>query len=100
MSIKYVAFDIEIAKVLPDNENNWEQYRPLGISCAALATSDTKELTTWYDEGNFEAGGDFYIVPLKCPNLIVRSSLSPSQNMPVMAIKFSHGMVSVSTLTS
>jgi len=31
----YLGFDIEIAKELPDG-GDWESYRPLGITCAAL----------------------------------------------------------------
>ena len=41
---KYVAFDIEIAKVLPDGVEDWMRYRPLGISCAAALTSDGRQL--------------------------------------------------------
>ena len=33
--MRYVAFDIEISKSFPDGTNDWKQFRPLGISCAA-----------------------------------------------------------------
>jgi len=44
---KMLAFDIEIAKELPDDFDDFKAYRPLGISCAA-ALNDGDELTTWY----------------------------------------------------
>lgn len=34
---KYLALDIEIAALIPDGEQDWKQYRPLGITCAAIA---------------------------------------------------------------
>ena len=40
----YLAFDIETAKVTPD-ESKLKDHRPLGISCAALA---------WVEDGNIE----------------------------------------------
>jgi hypothetical protein len=43
----YVAFDIEIARPLPGDFNDWRHYRPLGISCAATLTS-TGELRVWH----------------------------------------------------
>ncbi|MFC1923537.1 ribonuclease H-like domain-containing protein [Chloroflexota bacterium] len=44
---RYLAFDIEIAKILPDDVQDWSPHRPLGISCAATL-SDDGELTLWY----------------------------------------------------
>ena len=38
MTEKLAAFDLEIAAVLPDDEPDWRQHRPLGITCAAIAT--------------------------------------------------------------
>jgi hypothetical protein len=37
---KYLAFDIEIAKPLPDGIDDWKSIRPLGISCAATHSDD------------------------------------------------------------
>jgi hypothetical protein len=52
-SPKLIAFDIEIAQVLPDGVEDWSRYRPLGISCAAtVSTGDSPVL--WY--GNKAAG--------------------------------------------
>jgi hypothetical protein len=45
MKRKYLAFDIETAKVI---ETNWRSCRPLGISCAATLLSDTDELILWH----------------------------------------------------
>lgn len=35
--MKIVGFDLEIAKVIPQGEKDWDKHRPLGISCAALS---------------------------------------------------------------
>ena len=45
--MKLASFDLEIAKVLPENANNILDYAPLGISCAALAFEDKKDITFW-----------------------------------------------------
>jgi hypothetical protein len=37
---KYLAFDIEIAQMMPEGEDNWKAHRPLGISCAATLTTE------------------------------------------------------------
>lgn len=34
---KLLAFDIEVAALIPDDASDWKQYRPLGITCAAIA---------------------------------------------------------------
>jgi len=44
---KYAAFDLEIAKELPEGTTDWREYSPLGISCAALAFSDNDGLHVW-----------------------------------------------------
>jgi hypothetical protein len=50
MKRKYLAFDIETAKLLPENEPDWKSCRPLGIACAATLLADSDELTLWYGE--------------------------------------------------
>jgi len=47
MSRQYLAFDIETAKVLPDDLTDWKAYRPLRIACAAILLSDSEELVLW-----------------------------------------------------
>lgn len=45
---KLVAFDLEIAKVLPEGETDWGKHRPLGISCAAmLSTGENPSVDDW-----------------------------------------------------
>jgi len=44
---RYVSFDIESAKLIPPDASDILAYRPLGISCAAAATSDTRESRVW-----------------------------------------------------
>ena len=39
-SKEYLAFDIEIAKIITEGATDWSPFRPLGISCAATLTSD------------------------------------------------------------
>ena len=46
MERKYLAFDIEIAKQIPEGETDWKAHRPLGISCAA--TLARKYLDHWH----------------------------------------------------
>jgi len=46
--MKLASFDIEIAKVLPDDFDNWEEFSPLGITCAAVAFSDREEVRYWH----------------------------------------------------
>ena len=50
---KLIAFDIEIARVLPDGVEDWSRYRPLGIACAATLKQGESPLL-WY--GNKSAG--------------------------------------------
>jgi hypothetical protein len=42
--VKLAAFDLEIAKVLPDWEQELKRHRPLGISCAAVRLDDGREV--------------------------------------------------------
>ena len=45
--MKLASFDLEIAKVLPENVDNILAYAPLGISCAATAFEDKSDVTFW-----------------------------------------------------
>ena len=47
--MKLAAFDLEIAKQIPDNCKDFLAHGPLGISCAAVALSDTDEVKFWHD---------------------------------------------------
>lgn len=44
---KLIAFDIEIARPLPDGVEDWSHYRPLGISCAATQVTGEPALV-WH----------------------------------------------------
>ena len=46
---KLIAFDIEIANVLPEGIEDWSTKRPLGISCAATLISGEAPVL-WYGE--------------------------------------------------
>lgn len=50
--MKYLAFDIEIAKDLPEGEPDWKRHRPLGITCAATLASDEPEPYLFYSMEN------------------------------------------------
>lgn len=50
----YLAFDLEIEKVVPENVGDLKAYRPLGISCAATLDSQGG-LLLWY--GRTAEGG-------------------------------------------
>jgi hypothetical protein len=49
---KYLAFDLETAKILPEDTHDIKSHRPLGIACAATLMSDANELILWQGEGN------------------------------------------------
>jgi hypothetical protein len=53
--LKYLAFDIEISRIMPEGVDDWSKYRPLGISCAATLPSDG-ETAFWYGKTN---SGDY-----------------------------------------
>lgn len=48
MKNRYLAFDIETAKVLPEIVNDLKAYRPLGISCAAVLAEGDERPHLWY----------------------------------------------------
>ena len=45
--MNYLAFDLEIAAIIPDGETDWKKYRPLGVTCAATFPSDEEQPYTW-----------------------------------------------------
>lgn len=44
---RYMAFDLEIVKILPGDFDDWRSYRPLGISCAATFAGEG-QLRLWH----------------------------------------------------
>src|SRR5699024_9772385 len=48
MERKYLAFDIETAKILPEDAGSLKTHRPLGISCAAAWPVDRDEPAIFY----------------------------------------------------
>lgn len=48
---KFLAFDLEISKCVPDGETDWKAYRPLGISCFAVAWVEGRKVTASADHG-------------------------------------------------
>jgi hypothetical protein len=48
MKRKYLAFDIETAKVSPEDGTDWRSCRPLGISCAATLIGDSDQPVLWH----------------------------------------------------
>ena len=44
---KYAAFDLETAAEIPQGDE-WSEYRPLGITCAALYEPEGDSNVTWY----------------------------------------------------
>ncbi len=67
--MKYLTFDIEIAKEIPEDETDWKAHRPLGITCAAAASSDDRGLWNWYahQAGRFEA----QMTTIRCQSLVI-----------------------------
>lgn len=51
---KFLAFDIEIAKQIPEGETDWKAHRPLGITCAAAySEADRPLLWNWYAQSTY-----------------------------------------------
>jgi hypothetical protein len=52
----YIAFDLEIAKIIPGDFSAWHSHRPLGITCAATLIPG-EEPVLWYgqEEGGYAA---------------------------------------------
>lgn len=48
MDRKYIAFDIETAKILPDNVDNLKAHRPLGICCTGVLAANEERPHLWY----------------------------------------------------
>ena len=48
MKRRYLAFDIETAKELPDGDIDLKRYRPLGICCAATLACDADKPILWH----------------------------------------------------
>jgi hypothetical protein len=46
----YLAFDLEIAKQIPDGAADWRAYRPFGVSCAATFLSTERAPRVWYSK--------------------------------------------------
>ena len=47
---KFIALDIETAKIVPGESFNWQAHRPLGITCIATFTGDGQP-RAWYSTG-------------------------------------------------
>ena len=45
---RYLAFDLETAKILPEHVSDLLAHRPLGICCAAAVASDRPDATIWH----------------------------------------------------
>jgi hypothetical protein len=54
---KYLAFDLEIAKIMSDDAGDLKTYRPLGITCAA-ALLDDADPVIWHGETASGAAAD------------------------------------------
>ena len=50
MPRKYLAFDIETAKILPEDFGDLHDHRPLGITCTAIWCSDESAAVTFYSK--------------------------------------------------
>jgi hypothetical protein len=48
MARRYLAFDIETAKILPADVDDLMAHEPLGIACAAALAGDRDAALTWY----------------------------------------------------
>lgn len=46
--MKYIAFDLEVAKPIPPGETDWRRHRPLGVTCAATLAEDDDRPQLFY----------------------------------------------------
>lgn len=57
MTNRFLAFDLEISALIPDDAMDWKQFRPLGITCAATAwISDNGNVET----SEYHSEDDYY----------------------------------------
>ncbi|MCH7962558.1 MAG: ribonuclease H-like domain-containing protein [Bacteroidetes bacterium] len=52
MTNRYLGFDIETAKILPENFGDLHDHRPLGISCAAIWCADQEKAEVFYSKNS------------------------------------------------
>ena len=52
MTNRYLGFDIETAKILPENFGDLQDHRPLGISCAAIWCADQEKAEVFYSKNS------------------------------------------------
>lgn len=62
---KFAAFDLEIAKVLPEEFSEWRSHRPLGITCAATLACDEKEPWLHYRSWEYPDGAEHFVAKLE-----------------------------------
>ncbi len=63
--MKWLAFDLEIFKLIPDGESDWKAHRPLGISCAATLCVDEPVPLLWHADEKSGA-----MSPIDCRALV------------------------------
>lgn len=66
---KFVAFDIEISKEIPEGTDDWKSLRPLGISCAATLTDDGG-LRLWHGDEGADGRLSPRLAPERCETLV------------------------------
>lgn len=66
--MKVVAFDLEIAKEIPEGAD-WDSLRPLGISCAATLSIPLGGLRLWHGERLEDSSLPRQMTPLECYHL-------------------------------
>ena len=88
MARKYLAFDIETAKVVPGVDFNWKPHRPLGISCIAAIATDTAEPRVWLSRTADGTPAPQMARAMALDNLDieVRASDTPGAHEPITAV--------------
>lgn len=59
---KFAAFDLEIAKVIPQDCKDWWALAPLGITCLCITLSDSRETITYSGVPRIDTNGCIEIV--------------------------------------
>jgi hypothetical protein len=66
--MKYLAFDIEISKSIPEGTDDWKSLHPLGISCAATLTNG-REVRLWHGPEQSDGRLAAQMTPEECRDM-------------------------------
>ena len=81
--MKIAAFDLEIAKILPDDTPDWQAHRPLGITCAAVLATGPDPLI---DDWDFTWKGTPQLTPSGCQDMVKKLQWLADQGYTIVTV--------------